>query len=186
MLLARLALLALLVSTATQAEPGPAQIGGFGVEGQAGVFGSRVTVGGEFGYHAFSEASLLSWQEKALIHGGAYGIRIDDSLFIGKPFVVAGMVLEPYLGLVLSLNSIVGGALWVTPGAMLNVFLGAQRRLEVSAAALLPLNAIPGGTGAAVDVRFFLANEGFYFGVQTQLLPQNPFVVAAFGWAVTN
>lgn len=90
------------------------------------------------------------------------------------------MRLEPYLGINLTLNSLIGGGVWVKPGMLFHLPL-AGRHLEFNAAALLPIN--PAGTGAELQARLLPLTDGLFFGVQAQLL-SNPFAVAVVGFLI--
>lgn len=188
-MLARLAIAAMLTSSAALAQASGMSLNGFGFEGQGGAFAGRPSAGVRINIHLMSDVGNLTGQFAFLLHGGPYGLRNDDGLFIGKLFEVADAFhLEPYLGLDLTLNSVVGFASWGRPGVIAHLRFG-ETRLELNGAALLAINFFPGvaGSGAAFEGRVYFSDSkegGWYFGAQTQFLPTSTFLVGLVGWAI--
>lgn len=150
----------------------------YGFEGQAGVFGSRPTLGVGFSGHVLFSTSELTLLESARIHGGPYGIRVDNDVAIGKLVPVGNGFIEPFLGLNFSLNSITGLPVWVVPG-LLFLFPVADRRLTFNAGALIGI--LGGGVGAALEARLYPSKDGLYFGVVTQLVSPGLLLLGAVG-----
>lgn len=188
-MLARLAIVAMLTSSTALAQASGMSLNGYGFEGQGGAFGGRPSAGLRINIHLISDVANLTGQYEFLLHAGPYGLRNDESLFVGKLFEVADAFhLEPYLGLDLTLNSVAGFASWGKPGVIGHLRFG-ETRLELNAAALLEINFFPGkaGSGAAFEGRVYFSDSkegGWYFGAQTQFLPVSTYLLGVVGWAI--